>query len=48
MVKMVDVEFSIEANDDTIAAAKAAKATPFKPVGKNCNNQGYALSACSI
>ena len=44
---MVDVEFNIDAKDDTIAAAKAAKATPFKPTGKNCNNHGYALSACS-
>ena len=47
MVKIVDVEFNIEANEETMAAAKAAKATPFKPVGKNCNNHGYALSACS-
>ena len=44
---MVDVEFNIEASEDTIAAANAAKATPFNPTGKNCNNQGYALSACS-
>ena len=40
-----DVEFNIDANEDTIAAANAAKAKPFKPEGKNCNNQGYALSA---
>ena len=42
---MVDVEFSIEAKEDTMAAAKAANAIPFKPVGKNCNSHGYALSA---
>ena len=29
MVNMVDVEFNIEAKEDTIAAAKAAKAKPF-------------------
>jgi len=37
---MVDVEFNIEARDDTMAAARAAKATPFSPVGKNCNSHG--------
>ena len=37
---MVEVEFNIEANDETIAAARAAKATPLKPTGKNCINQG--------
>ena len=35
IVKMVAVEFSIEANDDTIAAAKAAKTNPFIPAGTN-------------
>ena len=37
---MVEVEFSIEAKEETTAAVKAAKAMPFKPVGKSCNNQG--------
>ena len=32
---MVEVEFSIEANDETIAAVNATKANPFNPVGKN-------------
>lgn len=40
---MVEVEFSIDAKEDTIAAARAAKATPFKPTGKNCNNQGLCF-----
>ena len=40
IVKIVDVEFSIEAREETTAAVKAAKAIPFKPVGKSCNNQG--------
>ena len=35
MVKMVAVELSIDAKEDTMAAVKAAKASPFKPVGKN-------------
>ena len=30
---MVDVEFNMEANEDTIAAAKAARTNPFNPVG---------------
>ena len=33
---MVEVEFNIEAREDTIAAAKAANAKPFKPAGKKC------------
>ena len=37
---MVEVEFNIEAKEETIAAANAANATPFNHVGKNCNNQG--------
>ena len=40
MVKIVEVEFNMEANEDTMAAAKAAMATPFNPVGKNCINHG--------
>ena len=40
IVKIVAVELSIEAKDDTIAAAKAATAIPFNPEGKNCINQG--------
>ena len=32
---MVEVEFSIDANEDTIAAVRAAKATPFNPLGRN-------------
>ena len=35
MVKMVAVEFSIDAKDETIAAARAANTTPFRPVGSN-------------
>jgi len=31
---MVEVEFNIEAKDDPIAAAKALKTKPFKPVVK--------------
>ena len=46
---MVDVEFSIEASEDTIAAASAAKASPFTPTGTNsCNSHGYALSDGSV
>ena len=41
---MVEVEFNMDANEDTMAAANAAKANPLSPEGKNCNNQGYALS----
>ena len=37
---MVEVEFNIEANEETMAAARAAKANPFRPTGKNCINQG--------
>ena len=40
IVKIVDVEFNIDANEETIAAVKAAKAKPFNPAGKKCNNQG--------
>ena len=36
MVNIVEVEFNIDANELTMAAAKAAKASPFKPTGKNC------------
>ena len=32
---MVEVEFSMEANEETIAAANAASTKPFKPVGTN-------------
>ena len=35
MVKMVDVEFSMDANDDTMAAVNAANARPLRPVGRN-------------
>ena len=34
----------MEANDDTMAAARAAIAIPLKPAGKNCINHGKALS----
>ena len=44
-MKIVAVEFNIDAKEDTIAAANAAIAIPLSPVGKNCINQGYALSA---
>ena len=40
IVKIVDVEFSIEARDDTIAAQSAANANPLIPDGKNCKSQG--------
>ena len=46
-MKIVDVEFSIEANEETIAAVSAAKAKPLSPTGSNCNNHGYALSVAS-
>ena len=48
IVKIVDVEFNIDAKDETMAAANAAKANPFRPVGKNCSNHGYALSAWAV
>ena len=42
---MVDVEFIIDANDDTIAAASAAKIKPLRPTGmKFLINHGAALS----
>ena len=40
IVKMVAVELSIDAKDETMAAAKAAKANPLNPVGRNCNSHG--------
>ena len=41
MVKMVEVEFSMEAKEDTMAAAKAASTNPFIPMGMNVLiNQG--------
>ena len=40
IVKSVAVELSIDAKEETIAAANAATATPLRPVGKNCINQG--------
>ena len=40
MVKIVEVEFNMEASDETMAAVNAATATPFKPEGKNCRSQG--------
>ena len=49
MVKIVEVEFNIDANDDTIAAAKAANIRPFKPTGiKFFINQGAALSLATF
>ena len=45
MVKIVEVEFNMEAKEETIAAASAAKANPLRPEGKNCIYHGYALSA---
>ena len=30
---MVEVEFSMEASDETIAADKAARTNPFTPIG---------------
>ena len=44
-MKIVAVEFSIEAKDETTAADNAATTNPFKPAGINVPiNQGYALS----
>ena len=40
MVKIVEVEFNIEAKEETMAAVNAAKAIPLNPVGKNCINHG--------
>ena len=40
IVKMVDVLLSMEASDDTMAAANAAKARPLSPVGRNWSNHG--------
>ena len=40
MVKMVAVELSMDANEETMAAASAAMAIPLSPVGKNCINHG--------
>ncbi len=38
---MVDVEFSMEANEDTMAAANAARTNPLMPTGiKVLINQG--------
>ena len=35
IVKIVEVEFNMEAKEETIAAANAAKTNPFNPVGIN-------------
>ena len=44
-MKIVEVELSIEAKDDTIAAAKAARIKPLTPAGiKFLINHGAALS----
>ena len=44
-VNMVEVLLSIEANEETIAAERAAKMIPFNPVGIKLEiSQGYALS----
>ena len=41
----MDVEFNIEASEDTIAAASAARINPFTPTGiKFLINHGAALS----
>ena len=40
IVNIVAVELSIEAKEDTIAAANAATANPLRPVGRNCINHG--------
>ena len=41
MVKRVEVELNMEANEEMIAAAKAAKLRPLMPVGvKFLINQG--------
>ena len=45
IVKIVDVEFNIDANEETIAAASAASISPLTPTGiKFLINQGAALS----
>ena len=44
-MKIVEVEFNIDAREDTIAAVRAAKAKPLIPAGtKLCNSHGYASS----
>jgi len=44
-VNMVEVLFSIDANDETIAADSAANIMPFNPVGIKLEiSHGYALS----
>ena len=40
IVKMVEVLLSIDASEDTMAAASAAKAKPLRPVGRNCSSHG--------
>ena len=45
IVKIVEVEFNIEANEETIAAARAARISPLNPTGiKFLISQGAALS----
>ena len=44
-MKIVEVEFTIEAREETIAAARAAKIKPLRPTGiTSLINQGAALS----
>src|SRR5690554_6562084 len=45
---IVEVLFTMEASEETMAAVKAVKANPFNPEGNSCNNVGYALSDLSI
>ena len=48
-MKIVEVELSIEAKDDTIAAAKAARIKPLTPAGmKFLINHGAALSFAKL
>ena len=49
MVKMVDVELIMDASEETIAAARAARISPFSPTGiKFLISQGAALSLATL
>ena len=43
---MVEVEFNMDANEETIAAANAAKATPLKPLGKKLQQPRVSFICC--
>ena len=46
MVNIVDIEFIIDASDDTIAAINAANTKPVTPAGINLISSPYVLSDC--